>query len=112
MPLSDKNVRKQTVKQIIAIVRPWLAEEILESLKSAPLESCTVREVKGYGRQKNYLGDYHGSEYSRAYLPKVEISVFVDDLRVEEIVRMLTEKSRSGRMGDGKIFVLPAIEGL
>ncbi len=100
------------MKQVIAIVKPYLVEKVLESLKLAPLEACSVREVKGYGRQKNYLDEYEGSEYSLAFLPKVEITLWVDDLRVEEVVRTIVEVARTGRMGDGKIFVLPAgVEG-
>lgn len=96
------------VKQIVAVVKPYLVEKVLDALKHAPLEACTIREVKGYGRQKNYLDEYAGSEYSLAYLPKVEISLWVDDLRVEEVVGRIVEVARTGRMGDGKIFVLPA----
>jgi len=96
------------VKQVIAIIKPYLVERVLDSLKYAPLEACGVREVKGYGRQKSYLDEYVGREYSMAFLPKVEISLWVDDLRVEEVVRTIVEVARTGRMGDGKIFVLPA----
>jgi nitrogen regulatory protein PII len=96
------------VKQVIAIVKPFLAEKVLESLKRAPLEAVTVREVKGYGRQKSYLDHYADSEYSLAFLPKVEISLWVDDNRIEEILRKIVEVARTGRMGDGKIFVVPA----
>jgi nitrogen regulatory protein PII len=96
------------VKQIIAVVKPYLAEKVLDALKLAPVEACGVCEVKGYGRQKSYLDQYGDSEYSLAFLPKVEITLWVDDARVEEIVRKIVEVARTGRMGDGKIFVLPA----
>jgi nitrogen regulatory protein PII len=99
------------VKQIVAIVKPFLAEKVLEGLKRAPLEACSVREVKGYGRQKSYLDQYAESEYSLAFLPKVEITLWVDDSRVEEIVRKIVEIARTGRMGDGKIFVLSSARG-
>jgi nitrogen regulatory protein PII len=98
------------VKQIVAIVKPYLAERVLDGLKRAPLEACSVSEVKGYGRQKSYLDQYGDSEYSLAFLPKVEITLWVDDARAEEIVRRLVEIARTGRMGDGKIFMLPAVE--
>ncbi len=62
------------MKQIVAIVKPYLAEKVLEGLKRAPLEAVSVREVKGYGRQKSYLDQYADSEYSLAFLPKVEIT--------------------------------------
>ncbi len=95
------------MKQVVAIVKPYLVEKVLDALKHAPLEACAVNEVKGYGRQKSYLDEYRGSEYSLAFLPKVEIAVWVDDLRVDEVVRTIVEVSRTGRMGDGKIFILP-----
>ncbi|HTM53443.1 MAG TPA: P-II family nitrogen regulator [Pirellulales bacterium] len=95
------------MKQVIAIIKPFLAEKVLESLKRAPLEACSVREVKGYGRQKSYLDQYADSEYSLAFLPKVEITLWIDDTRVEEVMRKIVEVARTGRMGDGKIFVLP-----
>ena len=95
------------VKQIVTIIRPFLAERVLDSLKRAPLEALNVREVKGYGRQKSYLDEYGDSEYSTAFLPKVEIALWVDDARVEEIVRKIISVARTGRMGDGKVFVLP-----
>ena len=100
------------MKQIIVIVRPYLAEKVLEALRRAPLEACCVREVKGFGRQKSYLDQYLDSEYSLSFLPKVEISLWVDDTRAEEIIRKVVEVSRTGRMGDGKIFLLPAENGM
>ena len=96
------------MKQVVAIVKPYLVEKVLDELKHAPVEACCVQEVKGYGRQKSYLDEYRGSEYSLAFLPKVEITLWVEDLRVEEVVRTLVDVARTGRMGDGKIFVLPA----
>ncbi|MFM8415537.1 MAG: P-II family nitrogen regulator [Planctomycetota bacterium] len=98
------------MKEVIAIVKPFLAERVLEALRLAPLEACTVREVKGYGRQKSYLDQYAESEYSLAFLPKVEIQLWVEDARVAEVVDRITAVARTGRMGDGKIFVLPAAE--
>lgn len=95
------------MKQIVAIVKPYLAEKVLDCLSRAPVEALNVREVKGFGRQKSYLDEYGDSEYSLAFLPKVEIALWADDTRVEEIVRKIVEVARSGRMGDGKIFVLP-----
>lgn len=96
------------MKQVIAIVKPFLVEDILEGLRRAPLEAVSIREVKGFGRQKSYLDQYSEGEYTHAFLPKVEIDLWVDDLRVEEIIRKLVDIARTGRMGDGKIFVLQA----
>ena len=98
------------MKQVVAIVKPFLAEKVIEALNRAPLEALSVHEVKGYGRQKSYLDQYADSEYSLAFLPKVEISMWVDDSRVEEVVESVVQVARSGRMGDGKIFVLPIME--
>ena len=100
------------MKEVIAVVKPFLAERVLEALKLAPLEACTVREVKGYGRQKNYLDRYGDSEYSLAFLPKVEIQMWVDDARVDEVIERVLEVARTGRMGDGKVFVMPVIDCL
>jgi len=99
------------VKQIIAIVKPYLAEKVLEGLQRAPLEALSVREVHGFGRQKSYLDEYGESEYSHTFLPKVQISLWVENARVEEIVRRIEAAARTGRMGDGKIFILPAVSG-
>ena len=96
------------MKQIIAVVKPFMAEKVLDALTRAPVEACGVREVKGYGRQKSYLDQYQGSEYSLAFIPKVEITLWVEDDRVEEVVRKIVETARTGRMGDGKVFVLPS----
>jgi len=98
------------MKEVIAIVKPFLAERVLEAIAFAPLEACTVREVKGFGRQKSYLDQYGDSEYSLAFLPKVEIQLWVDDLLVDEVVERIAAVARTGRIGDGKIFVLPAVE--
>ena len=98
------------MKQVIAVIKPFLAEKVLEGLKRAPIEACSVREVKGYGRQKSYLDQYADSEYSLAFLPKVEITLWVDESRLEEVLRRIVEVARTGRMGDGKIFVVPTAE--
>jgi nitrogen regulatory protein PII len=100
------------MKEVIAVVKPFLAERVLEALRLAPLEACTVREVKGYGRQKSYLDQYGDSEYSLAFLPKVEIQCWVDDGRVDEVVERIVAVARTGRIGDGKIFVLPAASAI
>lgn len=95
------------MKQILAIVKPHVAEEVLEALRRAPIEALTVREVKGYGRQKDYLDQYGESDFALAFLPKIEFSLWVDDARAEEVVQRIAEVARTGRMGDGKIVILP-----
>src|SRR3954453_4114278 len=96
------------MKQIVAIVKPFLVEKILDALRRAPLEALSVAEVKGMGKQKSSLDRYADTEYSLPFLPKVEITVWVDDLRAEEVARKIVEVARTGRMGDGKIFIMPA----
>lgn len=96
------------MRQVIAIVKPFLAEKIIEGLRLAPLEAVHVREVKGMGRQKSYLDQYTESEYSEAFLPKVEITAWVENSRAEEVIRKIVELARTGRIGDGKILVLAA----
>ncbi len=96
------------IKQIIAIIKPFLAERVLEALDRAPVEALLVREAKGHGRQKSYLDEYSESDFSEAFLPKVEITLWVDELRCEEVIETIVEIARTGRIGDGKIFVLPA----
>ena len=100
------------MKQIVTIVRPHLAEQVLVSLRRAPLEALSVTEVKGYGRQKSYLDEYQQTEYSEAFVPKVEITLWVDDSRAEEILEKIVSVASSGRIGDGKIFVMPVAEFL
>ena len=95
------------MKQIVAIIKPFLAEKLLDRLKRAPIEAIQVREAKGFGRQKSYLDQYTETEFSTAFLPKVEITIWVDDDRCEEIVKTIIETTRTGRMGDGKIFIAP-----
>ena len=96
------------MKQIIAIVKPFLVEKILDALRRAPLEAVSVAEVKGMGKQKSYLDRYADTEYAGTFLPKVEITVWVDDLRAEDVARKIVDVARTGRMGDGKILILPA----
>ena len=95
------------MKMVSAIIKPFKLDEVREALTAVGIQGLTVSEVKGYGRQKSYLDEYGDSEYSMAFLPKVEIAVWVDDARVDEILRMIVEIARTGRMGDGKIMVMP-----
>ncbi len=97
------------MKQVIAIVKPFLAEKVLDSLRRAPLEALQVREVKGFGRQKSYLDQYSEGEFSQVFLPKVEITLWVDDGRLDEVIDKVVHVARTGRIGDGKVFVLPTL---
>ena len=99
------------MKLITAIIKPFKLDEVREALTEAGVLGMTSTEVKGYGRQKGHSEIYRGAEYVVAFLPKVKITLWVDDLRVEEVVRTIVEIARTGRMGDGKIFVMPAMPG-
>jgi nitrogen regulatory protein PII len=97
------------MKQIIVIVKPYLADKLIHALADQPIDEISIREVKGYGRQKGYLDGYGENEYSLAFVPKVEVSVYADDDDVETIVDRVVDVSRTGRLGDGKIMVLPVL---
>ncbi|HBI42030.1 MAG TPA: transcriptional regulator [Planctomycetales bacterium] len=94
------------MKQFTIVVKPFRAEAVLRAIAELDVVSCVVREVKGYSRQKGYLDRYAGSEYSMAFLPKVEIIVSVADDRAEEAADRIVRAARTGRIGDGKVFVL------
>jgi nitrogen regulatory protein PII len=94
------------MKQLTIVVKPFRAEAVLQAVAELGVTACVVREAKGYSRQKGYLNRYVGSEYSMAFLPKVEISVCVGDDRAAEVAERITRVARTGRIGDGKIFVL------
>ena len=94
------------MKQLTIVVKPFRAEAVLQAIAGLDVISCVVREAKGYSRQKGYLDRYAGSEYSMAFLPKVEIIVTVADERAGEAADQIVRAARTGRIGDGKIFVL------
>ena len=94
------------MKQLTIVVKPFRAEAVLGAIAESDVVACSVQEAKGYSRQKGYLDRYVGSEYSLAFLPKVEISVWVSDERASQVADRITRAARTGRIGDGKIFVL------
>jgi nitrogen regulatory protein PII len=95
--------------RLIAIIKPFRIRAVLAALEAAGFSGGTLREAMGYGRQKHALHRYLGSEYDMAYLPKVEISLFLPRDQVPDAVRAISSQARTGRMGDGKIFVLPCL---
>jgi len=95
----------------MAMVKPFQAQAVLKSLlESIPVLGGTVREVMGYGRQKNRLHQYLGSEYNTSFLPKVELTVFVEREHADSAVKAIIGQARTGRIGDGKVLVLPCHE--
>jgi nitrogen regulatory protein P-II 2 len=97
------------MKQLTIVVRPFRAEAVLKVIADLDISACVVREAKGYSRQKGYLDRYQGSEYSLAFLPKVEISVWIDDSRAEDVADKIVRAARTGRIGDGKILIVDAV---
>jgi nitrogen regulatory protein P-II 1 len=97
------------VVQIVALVKPFRARAVLAALDSIEILGGTVREAMGYGRQKNRLHRYLGSEYNASFLPKVELTLFVSDQDVQAAVKAIVSQARTGRMGDGKIMITPCL---
>jgi len=93
------------MKKIEAIIQPFKLEEVREALKNIGIDGMTVSDVRGHGRQKGHKEVYRGQEYTVDLLPKVKIEVVLPDSRVEELVKVLGEAARTGKLGDGKIFV-------
>jgi nitrogen regulatory protein PII len=104
--MSPDAPRGYAMKQFTIVVKPFRAEAVLRAIAERDVTACVVREAKGYSRQKGYLDRYAGSEYSMAFIPKVEITVCVSDERAEEVADHIVRAARTGRIGDGKVFVL------
>jgi nitrogen regulatory protein P-II 2 len=94
------------MKFVIAIIQPHRLDEVRAALTEAGVHGMTVSEVKGYGRQKGHTEVYRGTEYQISYLPKVKIEIAVDDAEADRVVETITASARTGRIGDGKVFVL------
>lgn len=93
------------MKKIEAIIQPFKLEEVKEALKSIGIDGMTISEVRGHGRQKGHKEVYRGMEYEVDLLPKVKLEMVVADARSEEVIRTLSTSARTGKIGDGKIFV-------
>ncbi len=91
--------------QVIAIIRPFRARAVLEAIAPLGVAAGMVREVMGFGRQKGRLHTYLGSEYDTSFLPKIELTLFVEAEQVAAVVRAIVREARTGRMGDGKILI-------
>ena len=97
------------MKQILAVIKPYLVEKVISAIAELPVDEIDVREVKGFGRQKNYLERYRDNEYAGAFVPKIELSIWCGDELTESVLETLTKASRTGRMGDGKIMIMPVL---
>ena len=100
------------MKLVKAIIKPFKLQEVKSALSEIGAEGMTITEVKGFGRQKGHTEIYRGSEYSVDFLPKVLIDIVASDESVSEIIDTLKGAARTGKIGDGKIFVLPLEEAL
>ena len=95
------------MKQIVAIIKPFKLDEVREGLSEIGVTGLTVTEVRGFGRQKGHTELYRGAEYVVDFLPKVCLEVVVQDNRVDEVLESIIKSARTGKIGDGKIFVSP-----
>ncbi len=95
------------MRKIEAIIKPFKLDEVKEALNSAGVKGMTVSEIKGFGRQKGHKEVYRGAEYQVDFVPKIKMEIVVDDDMAATVVAVVEEKAKTGKIGDGKIFVLP-----
>ena len=95
------------MKKIEAIIKPFKLDEVKEALNAIGVTGLTVTEVKGYGRQKGHKEIYRGAEYVVDFIPKIKIEVIVESDRVDQVVEKIRASANTGKLGDGKIFVIP-----
>ena len=98
------------MKKIEAIIKPFKLDDVKETLNEIGIKGMTISEVKGYGRQKGHKEVYRGAEYVVDFIPKVKLEVIVDAAQVDQVVAKIKESAYTGKIGDGKIFVLPIEE--
>jgi nitrogen regulatory protein PII len=107
------NEEKDVVmKKVEAIIKPFKLDEVKEGLNAIGVQGITVTEVKGFGRQKGHTELYRGAEYVVDFLPKIKIEIAVSDDQAEKVVETIVQTANTGRIGDGKIFVLPMEEAI
>ena len=100
------------MKKVEAIIKPFKLDEVKDALNAIGIQGITVSEVKGFGRQKGHTELYRGAEYVVDFLPKIRIEVVVPDTLVEKVTLALCDAARTGKIGDGKIFVLPVEDAI
>ena len=105
--IAFERLRKFDMKKIEAIIKPFKLEDVKEALSSIGVEGMTVSEVKGFGRQKGHTEIYRGSEYTVDFLPKIKVEVVLADAQVEPAVESIVKAAKTGKIGDGKVFVSP-----
>jgi nitrogen regulatory protein P-II 1 len=100
------------MKKVEAIIKPFKLDEVKEALSGIGVEGLTVTEVKGFGRQKGHTELYRGAEYVVDFLPKIKLEIVVDDAQVDPVIEAIVGAANTGKIGDGKIFVLPLEEAI
>jgi nitrogen regulatory protein P-II 1 len=100
------------MQKVEAIIKPFKLDEVKDALAGLGIQGLTVSEVKGFGRQKGHTELYRGAEYVVDFLPKIKLEIVVSDAMVEQVVQAIAEAANSGRIGDGKIFILPMEESI
>ena len=100
------------MKLVIAIIKPFKLEEVKDALAEIAVQGMTVTEVKGFGRQKGHTEIYRGSEYTVDFLPKIKIEIVVADEIVDKVIDAVVKSAKTGKIGDGKVFVLPVDEAV
>jgi nitrogen regulatory protein PII len=100
------------MKLIIAIIKPFKLEEVKEAIAVIGIEGMTVTEVKGFGRQKGHTEIYRGSEYTVDFLPKVKMEIAVADDLVVKVTEVIVAAAKTGKIGDGKVFIVPLLEAI
>ncbi len=98
------------MKVVIAVIKPFKLDDVKESLKSLGVQGVTLTEVQGFGRQGGHTETYRGAEYTIDLVPKVRLEIVVDDAMVPDVVDTITTSARTGKIGDGKVWVIPAEE--
>jgi len=96
-----------TVKLIVGIIKPFKVDDVKEVVKELGVQGLTVSEVQGFGRQRGHTEVYRGAEYTVDFVPKVRVEIVVDDADVDRVAQQLIETARTGKIGDGKVWVLP-----
>jgi nitrogen regulatory protein P-II 1 len=109
---TDGNRGGFTMMKIEAIIKPFKLDDVKEALNKIGIQGMTVSEVKGYGRQKGHKEIYRGAEYAVDFIPKVKIEIVIDADRADQVVETIREAANTGKIGDGKIFVIPVDQAL